>query len=131
MAMVGCATPSSPSHTSPDPETRATPDSRQLLATLRTRRAEIAQARSEEHVDRGHDLDLQPLMGLSQEEIRFALGQPDGCGTEPAVAGNCKTDEWEYNLFHLPESWLGGGTILFLQFDAARRCRYVRWIGSK
>jgi hypothetical protein len=101
-----------------------------LLKVLQARRAEVATARPEDHVDRGRDLDLSPLLGLSQADIRRTLGTPDGCGTEAPVDGHCNTGLWEYDLYHLPKTAVGGGTEIVLEFTGGR-CTFAAWSGSK
>jgi hypothetical protein len=129
VAIIGCATPSSGDGT--NVRRPSADDSHELLGTLRTRRAEVARARPEEQVDRGGDFDLKELIGLTQTDIESALGEPEECGTELPVGGKCRTNTWEYVLYHLPETSLGGGTMLVLQFDIAGRCNYARWSGRK
>lgn len=126
---LGCGT-SSPRQASLQQPTTAR-DPRQLLATLRARRAEVARARPDDYMDRGGDLDLTPLVGLPLEELRSALGQPASCGTEGPIAGRCRSGIWEYVLYHRPDDSVGGGTMLVVEFDAAGRCTYAAWSGRK
>jgi hypothetical protein len=110
---------------------------------VRELRARLDQLRASEEPRRfGRDLDVAPLVGMTRDQIRAALGAPSICGGpgyrihDPrgnwAPTAPCRTPEdWYYSFYRLPPRSVGGGTELLLQFDAAGVCTVALWRGSR
>ena len=109
-------------------------DRKQLLSILRARRDEVKRARADERVDKGRDLPLGFLVGMSRKELLRVLGPfgPDDFCTDGQPV-RCEGAFRGLNLafYHLKAGWVGGGTLLFVTFDGAGRCDYAAWSGSK
>jgi len=106
-----------------------------LLSELASRLDQVQTAKPGDRVITGGDIDLGPLVGMTQAEIRTALGAPRAChekevtddqGRQLPVAPCESADDWFYSFYHLPEGWLGGGPELLLRFDG-KVCKSAEW----
>ena len=129
--LVGCATAPASVRNDPEPSIIVVRDPMRILAMLRERREEVDRAGPDELVDRGRDLDLGPLVGLRQEQVFSVLGRPQSCDPAVRVSGTCGPELWEYAMYHLPQTAIGGGTMLLFRFDSTGRCDVARWSGRK
>jgi hypothetical protein len=75
--------------------------------------------------------DLKPLVGISGDQLRIALGDPDVCSV--SREGHCASaGQWGYILDPVvPGMMGGGGRELNLQFDSAGSCRSAKWSFSR
>lgn len=108
------------------------------VQALRNERQRVLRAKADEvGIDLGGTLPLEPLLGMSRVEIAAALGEAEVCiSLAPdggaSLGAPCATAvEWRMWFFNLPPGWRGGGTELWLTFDAAGICTTARWGGSR
>ena len=66
---------------------------------------------------------LEALAGISAEQIRRALGEPDEFGS---LLGD-GPQEWCYSFHRLPIGWRGGGPSLHIQIDSDAKCAGASW----
>ena len=74
--------------------------------------------------------DVKPLVGLTRDRIVAALGPPDVCphaNGSPCGFGVAVV----YALFYLPDTSLGGGPNLALDFDERGVCTFAKWVLTK
>lgn len=106
-------------------------DRRALLAELRSRLDELGRGPPPaEPVRRGGDLDVTPLVGMTQREIRSALGAPRVCGDLPGSPCR-RPGDWYYDFMRLPAGYRGNGVHLRFQFDEAGACTSAEWAFSR
>jgi hypothetical protein len=95
----------------------------------------IKQARSTppgfEEAKPGPTPELKPLIGVSGDRLRFALGDPDLCSV--SKEGHCASaGQWAYILDPVVPGMRGGGSReLSLQFDSAGSCKSAKWRGGR
>jgi hypothetical protein len=66
---------------------------------------------------------LEPLVGVSAEQVRRLLGEP--IEAEPAAdAAPCT---WQYDFSRRPPRYRGGGLRLELRFGTDATCLVARW----
>lgn len=122
------------------------PEARSVLDTLRQtlERVTLARERDERFDIRQlytDPLNVRPLVGLSRQALLDVLGAPSvdcrrtlGKGPTPVPAriAPCRAaDDLAYSFYALPKTWLGGGTVLLLEFDGGERCTRAQWVGTQ
>jgi len=112
-------------------------------AALRDMRAaldEIRAAAPDAEATNSRPLRTEVLVGMTRDAIRAALGAPSTCeedvsfdqeGRGHPVAPCEAHQDWFYSFYHLPETWVGGGPELLLQFDANDVCSSARWMHTQ
>jgi hypothetical protein len=102
-----------------------------ILREIRARRDALdALGVISEPVDRGGDLDLSSLAGVSRAEVESALGADHACFDDGAFGVCTATSEWVYPLHRLPDGWLGGGSNVVFTFEGDT-VRGARWLGTQ
>jgi len=97
------------------------------LAVQQTR----AEPRPEAAPAPGPTPDLAPLVGMSADRLRRAIGEPDGCSVLEAERCAGRGD-WNYLLDPAPAGVRGGGgRELTLEFDSAGKCAVAKWRFSR
>ena len=72
---------------------------------------------------------VSALPGLSREQIKAALGTPHLCG--PDWAPFAHEGDWFYSLYKLPNTMVGGGPELVLQFGRGDICTSATWVNTQ
>ncbi len=122
----------------PPPETPAISEADRASALREMRAAldEIRAAAADAEVVNDRPVRVEVLVGMTRDAIRAALGAPGGCeedvsfdaeGRGHPVAPCEAHEDWYYSFYHLPETWVGGGPELLLQFDANGVCTSAGW----
>ncbi len=70
---------------------------------------------------------LEALVGISVQDVRRALGEPDL--TEPAADDGRQT--WHYDFSRRPPRYRGGGLLLGLRLGADAACLGARWLPQR
>lgn len=66
---------------------------------------------------------LEALVGMSEEDVRRSLGEPDDF--QPTSGDGLQT--WEYEFSRRPPRWRGNALHLELRFGAGTKCIGARW----
>jgi hypothetical protein len=66
---------------------------------------------------------LEPLVGVSAEQVRRLLGEP--VDAEPAA--DAAPGTWQYDFSRRPPHYRGGGLRLELRFGTDATCLVARW----
>jgi hypothetical protein len=109
------------------------PSTRDELLTFLSKAIKLARSTPPgfEEVKPGPTPELKPLVGVSGDQLRIALGDPDVCSV--SKEGRCASaGQWGYILDPVvPGMRGGGGRELNLQFDSAGSCRSAKWSFSR